>query len=76
MISLKRIHLNNEVVSYEFHPNAGDDFGIVELNRKNNIAIITKEIENSNWFAIHALNRLEEYSKYNAFPITDRVIWY
>lgn len=37
MISLKRIHLNSEVVSYEFHPNAGDDFGIVELNRKNNI---------------------------------------
>lgn len=76
MLSLVLKQLNEERAIYEFHPNADVAYGIVELDRKSNVAIVKEELKGSEWHTVHALNKLEEYGTLNLFPKTDTIYWY
>lgn len=76
MLSLILIKLNEEKAIYEFHPNASTEYGIIELDRKSNTAIVKEPLQGSEWHAVHALNKLEEYGRLNLFPKTETIYWY
>lgn len=76
MLSLILIKLNEEKAIYEFHPNASAEYGIIELDRKSNVAIVKESLQGSEWHTVHALNKLEEYGVSNLFPNTDVIYWY
>lgn len=76
MLSLILIKLSEEKAIYEFHPNADVAYGIVELDRKSNVAIVKEQLQGSEWHTVHALNKLEEYGTLNLFPKTDTIYWY
>ena len=76
MLSLILIKLSEEKVIYEFHPNAHVAYGIVELDRKSNVATVKEPLQGHEWHTVHALNRLEEYGSLNLFPKTDTIYWY
>ena len=68
MLSLILIKLNEEKAIYEFHPNASAEYGIIELDRKSNVAIVKEPLQGSELHTVHALNKLEEYGSLNSFP--------
>ena len=76
MLSLISIKLNEEKAIYEFHPNASAGYGIIELDRKSNVAIVKEPLQGSEWHTVHALNKLEEYGASNLFPNNDIIYWY
>lgn len=76
MLSLILIKLNEEKAIYEFHPNASVEYGIIELDRKSNMAIVKEPLQGSEWHTVHALNKLEEYGASNLFPNKDIIYWY
>lgn len=76
MLSLVLKQLNEERVIYEFHPNADIVYGIVELDRKSNVATVKEPLQGSEWYAAHALNKLEEYGNLNSFPKIETIYWY
>lgn len=76
MLSLILIKLNEEKAIYEFHPNASAEYGIIELDRKSNVAIVKESLQGSEWHTVHALNKLEEYGRLNSFPKTETIYWY
>lgn len=76
MLSLILIKLNEEKAEYEFYPNANAEYGIIELDRKSNIAIVKSPLQGSEWYTVHALNKLEEYGASSLFPKTDIIYWY
>lgn len=76
MLSLILIKLNEEKAIYEFHPNASAEYGIIELDRKSNVAIVKEPLQGSEWYTVHALNKLEEYGASNLFPNKDIIYWY
>jgi len=76
MLSLILKKLNEEKAIYDFHPNANAEYGTVELDRKNNVAIVKKHLAGSEWHVVHALNKLEEYGSLNSFPKTETLYWY
>ena len=76
MLSLILIKLNEEKAIYEFRPNASAEYGIIELDRKSNVAIVKEPLQGSEWHTVHALNKLEEYGASNLFPNTDVIYWY
>lgn len=76
MLSLVLKQLNEERVIYEFHPNADIVYGIVELDRKSNVATVKEPLQGSEWHTVHALNKLEEYGASNLFPNKDIIYWY
>ena len=76
MLSLVLKKLNEEKAIYEFHPNANAEHGMIELDRKTNIAIVTEHLQGGEWHAVHALNKLEEYGSLNSFPKTETLYWY
>ena len=76
MLSLVLKQLNEERVIYEFHPNADIVYGIVELDRKSNVATVKEPLQGSEWHTVHALNKLEEYGRLNSFPKTETIYWY
>ena len=47
MLSLILIKLNEEKAIYEFHPNASAEYGIIELARKSNVAIVKEPLQGS-----------------------------
>ena len=76
MLSLKLKKINEEKAIYEFYPNADAAFGTVELDRKSNVATIKEQIRGGEWYAVHALNKLEEYGSLNSFPEVETLYWY
>lgn len=76
MLSLILIKLNEEKAIYEFHPNASAEYGIIELDRKSNVAIVKEPLQGSEWHTVHALNKLEEYGSLNSFPKEETLYWY
>ena len=76
MLSLILIKLSEEKVIYEFHPNAHVAYGIVELDRKSNVATVKEPLQGHEWHTVHALNKLEEYGASNLFPNKDVIYWY
>ena len=76
MLSFVLKQLNEEMAIYEFHPNAHVAYGIVELDRKSNVATVKEQLEGSEWHTVHALNKLEEYGALNLFPKMDTLYWY
>ena len=76
MLSLILKKLNEEKAIYDFHPNANAEHGTVELDRKNNVAIVKKHLAGSEWHVVHALNKLEEYGSLNSFPKEETLYWY
>lgn len=76
MLSLVLKQLNEERVIYEFHPNASTEYGLIELDRKSNVAIVKELLQGSEWHTVHALNKLEEYGRLNSFPKTETIYWY
>ena len=76
MLSLILIKLNEEKAIYEFHPNDSAGYGIIELDRKSNVAIVKEPLQGSEWHTVHALNKLEEYGASNLFPNNDIIYWY
>nr|DAJ46096.1 MAG TPA: hypothetical protein [Caudoviricetes sp.] len=68
--------LQEEKAIYEFHPNASAEYGIIELDRKSNVAIVKEPLQGSEWHTVHALNKLEEYGASNLFPNNDIIYWY
>lgn len=40
MLSLILIKLNEEKAEYEFYPNANAEYGVIELDRKSNLAVV------------------------------------
>ena len=76
MLSLILIKLNEEKAIYEFHPNDSAGYGIIELDRKSNVAIVKEPLQGSEWHAVHALNKLEEYGSLNSFPKEETLYWY
>ena len=76
MLSLVLKQLNEEKAIYEFYPNADVVYGIVELDRKSNVATVKEHLPSSEWYTVHALNKLEEYGALNLFPKTDTIYWY
>jgi hypothetical protein len=45
MLSLVLKQLNEEMAIYEFHPNAHVAYGIVELDRKSNVATVKEPLQ-------------------------------
>ena len=45
MLSLILIKLNEEKAIYEFRPNASAEYGIIELDRKSNVAIVKEPLQ-------------------------------
>lgn len=76
MLSLILIKLNEEKAIYEFRPNASAEHGMIELDRKTNVAIVKEPLQGSEWRTVHALNKLEEYGRLNSFPKTETIYWY
>ena len=76
MLSLVLKQLNEEKAIYEFYPNTDVAYGIVELDRKSNVAIVKEPLQGHEWHTVHALNKLEEYGALNLFPKTDTLYWY
>ena len=76
MLSLVLKQLNEERVIYELHPNASTEYGLIELDRKSNVAIVKEPLQGSEWHTVHALNKLEEYGRLNSFPKTETIYWY
>ena len=76
MLSLVLKQLNEEMAIYEFHPNAHVAYGIVELDRKSNVATVKESLQGHEWHTVHALNKLEEYGSLNLFPKRDTIYWY
>ena len=76
MLSIILIKLNEEKAKNEFHPNASAEYGIIELDRKSNVAIVKEPLQCSEWHTVHALNKLEEYGASNLFPNNDIIYWY
>lgn len=76
MLSLVLKQLNEEKAIYEFYPNADVAYGIVELDRKSNVATVKEHLPSSEWYTVHALNKLEEYGALNLFPQKDTIYWY
>ncbi len=76
MLSLILIKLNEEKAEYEFYPNANAEYGVIELDRKSNVAVVKSPLQGSEWHTVHALNKLEEYGALNLFPKTDTIYWY
>ena len=72
MLSFILIKLNEEKAIYEFHPNASAEYGIIELDRKSNVAIVKEPLQGSEWHTVHALNKLEEYGSLKSFPKEER----
>lgn len=60
MLSLILKKLNEEKAIYEFHPNANAEYGMVELDRKSNVATVKEHLQGGEWYTVHALNKLEE----------------
>lgn len=76
MLSLMLKKLNEGKAIYEFHPNANAEYGIVELDRKSNVATVKEQPQGGEWYTVHALNKLEEYGSLNSFPETETLYWY
>lgn len=76
MLSLVLKKLNEEKAIYEFHPNANAEHGMIELDRKTNVATVKELPQGGEWHAVHALNKLEEYGSLNSFPETETLYWY
>lgn len=76
MLALILKKLNEEKAEYEFHPNANAEYGVIELDRKSNVAIVKSPLQGSEWHTVHALNKLEEYGNLNSFPKTETIYWY
>ena len=76
MLSLILIKLSEEKVIYEFHPNADVAYGIVELDRKSNVATVKEKLKGNAWHTVNALTKLEEYGSLNLFTKTDTISWY
>ena len=73
MLSLVLKKLNEEKAIYEFHPNANAEHGMIELDRKTNVATVTEHLPGEDWYAVHALNHWEESGRLHSFPYTDSV---
>lgn len=78
MLSLILKKLNEEKAIYEFHPNAdaNAEYGMVELDRKSNVATVKEHLQGGEWYTVHALNKLEEYGSLNSFPKEETLYWY
>lgn len=76
MLSLTLKKLSEEKAIYEFHPNANAEYGIIELDRKSNVATVKEQPQGVEWYTVHALNKLEEYGSLNLFPKEETLYWY
>ena len=69
--------LTDDIVSYRYYPEGGEEYGIVSLNRKTGERILDLPCPNSiSMYAAHAWRRLEEYQSRNCFPEKGWTMWY
>ena len=77
MEELKLESLTDEIVSYRYYPEGGEEYGIVSLNLKTSERIL--DLLCPDWpssYAGQAWMRLEEYQSKNYFPEKALVMWY
>ncbi|MBR0150990.1 MAG: hypothetical protein IJP89_06485 [Synergistaceae bacterium] len=69
--------LTDEIVSYRYYPEGGEEYGIVSLNRKTNEVVHDKAYPNvSGMYKRQAVYRMRRYNEAGEFPEKATVIWY
>lgn len=77
MLYLIRIELTEERAVYEYHPNGGDDYGIVSVERKTGICSLDKfEPKAGQMHSGMALSGIRKLFNEDIFPEKRVVAWY
>ena len=77
MVYVYLMELTDEKVTYRYHPDGGEDFGIVSLMRKTGKRIHDKPCPNyTSMFARHAWRLLARYQEAGEFPEKGKIGWY
>ena len=77
MVDIELELLTDDIVSYRYYPEGGEEYGIVSLNRKTGERILDLPCPNSiSMYVGQAWRRLEEYQSENRFPEKGWTMWY
>ena len=69
--------LTDDIVSYRYYPEGGEEYGIVSLNRKTDEIVHDKVYPDiSGMYKRQALYRMRKYNETGEFPEKATVAWY
>lgn len=77
MLTVKKVSVTPDVVTYKYYPENGKSYGLVSVNRKTGQRSFDKvEPEYGTRYAAHACVWIERQIKRNQFPETGGEAWY